>query len=173
MDLHEPEADEDLPLSKTKKKQQAKEVEKLAIQLVELPLPQFRKLPLDEEIRAEVKAARETLGRGSHKRQVKHLAGVLRAREDFLPAVFAAIAEIDQVKRTDKRQFHRFEELRDRLCAAESFQAALDEMVRLWPAIDAGGITRLAQSVHNFGDKRASREIFKRLRESAEHKEEP
>ncbi|WP_020677067.1 ribosome biogenesis factor YjgA [Geopsychrobacter electrodiphilus] len=169
-EMNEPEVDSvaDLPLSKTKKKQMAKEIEALAIRLVELPLAQFKKLKLDEDIASEVKEARDTLGRGSHKRQVKHLAGALRVRDDRLPMIFAALEDIDQVKRMDKRQFHRLEDLRDRLCDQERFQSAFDEMVSLWPALDHAGIARLAQSVHNFGDKRASREIFKRLRDYSE-----
>jgi len=168
--MNEPEMEQaaDLPLSKTKKKQQAKDIEQLAIRLVELPLAQFKKLKLDEEIAAEVKEARDTEGRGSHKRQVKHLAGALRAREDRLPAIFAALDDIDQVKRMDKRQFHQFEDLRDRLCDREGFRGALDEVIGLWPDIDHGAISRLASSVHNSGDKRAAREIFKRLRDHAE-----
>jgi len=163
-----PEAAEDLPLSKTKRKQLAKEVEKLAHRLVELPSPQFRKLALDDEIAAEVEEARETSGRGSHKRQVKHLAAALRKREELVEELLVVLGEIDQVKRSEKRQFHQLEEIRDRLCAERTFQDAFDEMVILWPEVDRGGISRLARSVHHSGDKKAYREIFRRLRDLAE-----
>ena len=73
---------DDLPLSRTKKKQLAKEVEQLAGQLADMPENQFRQLLLADDVAEEVGLARETKGRGSHKRQVKHLAGVLRKRED-------------------------------------------------------------------------------------------
>ena len=70
--------EQDIPLSKTKLKKLAKEVESLAKQLAELTDAAFKRLELDDELREEVILARETLGRGSHKRQIKHLAGLLR-----------------------------------------------------------------------------------------------
>lgn len=156
------------PLSKTRRKQLAKEIEALAHRLVELPVPQFEKLQLAEELAAEVEEARATSGRGSHKRQVKHLAALLRQREAEVAGLLVALEEIDQVKRGEKRQFHLLEEIRDRLCDQSSFQAAFDEILELWPQIDRGAIARLARSVHNSGDKKAFREIFRRLRDAAE-----
>lgn len=164
--------EESLPLSKTKKKKLAKDIERLAHDLTDMPQQQFKKLKLDEELVAEVEEARNTLGRGSHKRQVKHLAAVLRSREDLVPDLLIALENIDQVKRTEKRQFHKLEDLRDRLCVEKTFQDAFDEMVALLPDVDRGGISRLARSVHNSGDKRAFREIFKRMRDSAEQQGE-
>lgn len=161
-------SEEDLPLSRTKKKQLAKEIEKLAHRLAEMPQQQFQKLALDAELADEVEEARNTLGRGSHKRQVKYLAGLLREREDELPALMESLEDVDQVKRTEKRQFHKLEEIRDRLCESASFDDAFAEMTRLWPDVDRGGISRLARSVHNSGDKKAYREIFRRLRDAAE-----
>ena len=165
------EAPEELPLSKTKKKQLAKEVEKLAQQLAELPAQQLDKLELDAELAAEVAEARDTVGRGSHKRQLKHLAGLLRRDEELVERLCAAVGEIDQVKRGEVRQFHQLEEIRDRLCNAQTFQEAFDKMIILWPQIDRNGIARLARSVHNSGDKKAFREIFRRLRDAAEAQE--
>ncbi len=170
--MTEAESAENLPLSRTKKKQLAKEIEKLANRLVELPQQQFRKLELDDELAAEVEEARSTGGRSSHKRQVKHLAGALRKREEQVMALLAALEDVDQVKYSEKRQFHKLEDLRDRLCDVKTFQQAFDEMIAQWPAVDRGGISRLARSVHNSADKRAYREIFKRLRDTVEHLEE-
>ena len=165
------ETDENLPLSRTKRKLLAQGVADLAYSLVEMPVAQFKRLKLKDELAAEVVEARNTVGRGSHKRQVKHLAGVLRSSVDELPALIAAIEGIDQVKRSDKRSFHKLEDLRDRLCDEQTFSAACDEMVGLWPAIDRGVISRLSKSVHTTADKRAYREIFKRLRDVAEQQE--
>jgi len=166
------ETEENLPLSKTKKKKIAKEVEALAHSLVEMSQSQFKKLQLTDDLAAEVIEARNTIGRGSHKRQVKHLAAVLRKSEDQVPALLATIEGMDQVNRSEKRQFHKLEELRDRLCDEKSFAEAFDEMVGLWPEIDRGVISRLSRSVHSSCDKRASREIFKRLRDYVEQQED-
>ncbi len=165
------EIEENLPMSRTKKKKFAKEIEALAHSLVEMPQSQFKKLQLSDELAAEVVEARNTLGRGSHKRQVKHLAGVLRQSEDQVVELLSAIEDIDQVKRSEKRQFHKLEELRDRLCDEKTFAEAFDEMIGLWPDVERGVISRLAKSVHTDRDKRAYREIFKRLRDLVDSQE--
>jgi len=158
----------DEPLSRTKKKQLAKQIEQLAGQLVELPENQFNQLQMTAEIGEEVELARSTRGRGSHKRQIKHLAGMLRKRDDEAQQLLEQLQGLDQVARTEKREFHQLERLRDRLCDSGSFDAAFEEMLGLYPGIDRKAISRLARSVHQHADKRAFREIFKRLRAEAE-----
>ncbi len=157
---------DDLPLSRTKKKQQAKDIELLAEHLVELGDNQFSQLKLPEQVLREAEAARATKGRSSQRRQLKHLAGMLRKIGDELEQIKEQLTELDQVARTDKRQFHQLEKLRDRLCRQDSFDAAFNDMLELVPDIDRKSIARLARSVHQHEDKRAYREIFKRLREA-------
>jgi len=156
--------DDDLPISKTKRKQQAKEVEQVAGQLAMLPENQFARLKMADDLRHEVKTARDTSGRSSHKRQVKHLAALLRKREEELQLILEQLQGLDQVARSDKRVFHQLESLRDRLCTQDGFDAAFAEMLELFPQIDRNTIARLARSVHQHGDKRAYREIFRRLK---------
>lgn len=156
------------PLSRTKQKQLAKQIEQLAGQLVDLPENQFNQLQMTAEIGEEVKLARSTRGRGSHKRQIKHLAGMLRKRDDEAQQLLEQLQDLDQVARTEKREFHQLEQLRDRLCDPGSFDTAFEEMLGLYPGVDRKTIARLARSVHQHADKRAFREIFKRLRAEAE-----
>ena len=47
-------------------------------------------------------------------------------------------------------------------------KTSFQEMLNLYPQIDRKVISRLARSVHQHADKRASREIFKRLRDFLE-----
>ena len=159
---------DDLPLSRTKKKQQAKEIEQLASQLADMPENQFRQLQLADGLAEEVALARATKGRGSHKRQIKHLAGVLRKQEDELLRLQEQLSDLDQVARSEKRAFHDLEKLRDRLCDKNRFDDAFVEMLELYPQIDRKVIARLSRSVHQYDDKRAFREIFKRLRDCQE-----
>lgn len=162
------ELDENLPLSRTKKKQQAKEIESLAVQLTELPEKQYRQIAMSDQLRIEVELARSTRGRGSHKRQIKHLAGLLRKQDDELLRLQEQLQGLDQVSRSEKREFHQLEKLRDRLCEHATFEDAFNEMLNLYPQIDRKTISRLARSVHQHADKRAFREIFKRLRDCHE-----
>lgn len=164
--------EEVLPLSRTRKKHQAKEIEQLAEKLTALPDNQFRQLSMPEELRREADLARTTKGRSSLKRQIKHLAGMLRKQTDELPQLVEQLQGLDQVARGEKKEFHRLEKLRDRLCDKASFDDAFSEMLTLYPQIDRRAISRLARSVHQHEDRRAFREIFKRLRDSQETEED-
>ncbi len=160
--------EEQQPLSKTKLKQLAKEIEKLGQRLTEMGDNQFAQLEMPDDVREEVVLARETVGRGSHKRQIKHLAGVLRKQDEVVEQIQRQLDALDQVTGGEKRQFHKLEDLRDRLCDAKTFQQAFDEMIELMPQIDRNGIARLSRSVQQHADKRAAREIFRRLRDEME-----
>lgn len=161
-------SEKELPLSRTKMKQLAKDIEKMAAQMTEMSNKQFKQLDLPEDIREETIIARETVGRGSHKRQIKHLAGLLRKQSAIAISLQQQLGSLYQVTRSEKRQFHQIEDLRDQLCQAEQFQDAFEAMLAQFPEIDHKAIQRLARSVHEHNDKRASREIFKRLREESE-----
>ncbi|MCD6187028.1 MAG: DUF615 domain-containing protein [Desulfuromusa sp.] len=157
--------EDSLPLSRTKKKQQAKQIEEIAGQLVDLSDNQFSQIDLPVAIAREAETARSTKGRSSQRRQLKRLAGVLRKSEDAFASLLNQLATLDQVSRGDKKQFHQLEKLRDRLCDADSFAAAFEEMLDLVPEIDRKVISRLARSVQQHDDRRAYREIFRRLRD--------
>lgn len=156
---------DDLPLSRTKKKQQAQQIAELAGQLCELSDNRFARIELSAEIIAEAQTVRQTGGRGSHKRQLKYLAGFLREDPAAVKLLQAQLGGMDQVDRSEKKQFHALEKLRDRLCDPEQFESACAELHQQAPSLDINTIRRLAQSVHHHGDRRAFREIFKRLRE--------
>ncbi len=159
--------EEDLPLSRTKKKQQAKQVEQIADQLVGLSDKQYSQLDLPVIVAQEAESARVTKGHSSQRRQLKHLAGMIRKSEGALESLMKQLANLDQVTRGEKKQFHKLEKLRDRLCDADSFAVAFDEMLELIPDIDRKAISRLARSVQQHDDRRAYREIFRRLRDES------
>lgn len=155
---------DDLPLSRTKKKQQAKQVEQVAERLVALADNQFSQLSLPEDVLYEAQEARSTKGLSSQRRQLKYLAGLLRKMPEALNDLLQQLQDLDQVGRSDKKQFHQLEKMRDRLCSAATFSAAFDEMIELMPEIDRKTISRLARSVQEHDDRRAYREIFQRLK---------
>lgn len=157
--------EDDVPLSRTKKKQQAKHIEQTAEQLVGLTDKQYSQIDLPVAVAREAELARATKGRSSQRRQLKHLAGMLRKSEDALEDLLRQLINLDQVARGGKKQFHQLEKLRDRLCDDNSFTEAFDEMVELAPEIDRKAISRLARSVQQHDDRRAYREIFRRLRD--------
>jgi ribosome-associated protein len=156
---------DDLPLSRTKKKQQAQQIAELAGQLCDLSDNRFARMELPAEIIAEAQTVRQTGGRGSHKRQLKYLAGLLREDPAAVELLQTQLGGMDQVDRSDKKQFHSLEKMRDRLCDPQQFDQACADLQDQTLQLDIKTIMRLAQSVHQHGDRRAYREIFKRLRD--------
>lgn len=159
---------DDQPLSRTKKKHQAQQIADLAGQLCDLSNNRFERMELPAEIIAEAQTVRRTSGRGSHKRQLKYLAGLLRENPAVVELLQLQLGGMDQVDRSDKKQFHALEQMRDRLCDPQQFDQACAELQDQAPQIDMKTVRRLSQSVHQHDDRRAYREIFKRLRDEME-----
>lgn len=154
--------------SRSALKRAAKAVEELARQMVDMPEAEWKKLPASPALRREIELARGTKGHGARKRQTKHLAALLRQSEKDAEELQAFLTGLDQVHLREKRDFHELEDLRDRICNPDLSGAALDEAAEVIPGIDREAISRLARSVHANGDRRAFREIFRRLREAKE-----
>ncbi len=150
------------------KKREAKEVELLAQKLADIPDAELASLPKGPELAREIDQARNTKGHSSRKRQVKHLAGYLRRHEEQREAIEAALDGQAVMQRQETLAFHHLEELRDRLCSVTGFDAAITEVRTSYPHIDDRKLARLAHAVHEHGDKKAAREIFRRLRKAAE-----
>jgi len=150
------------------KKREAKAVEHLAQRLADLPEAELARLPQEPELAREIELVRTTRGHSSRKRQIKHLAGVLRSRNDQREAIEAALESQSVSQRQDTLAFQHLEELRDRLCSIGTFDQALEEIRSSYPLIDHRRIARLARSVHENADKKAAREIFRQLRNAQE-----
>jgi len=123
-----------------------------------------KRLPLTDELREELQLIRNLKAPGARKRQIKHLAGLLRNDEDSVAAILAALDTVRRTNRAERDAFHRIERLRNALCDPDRFAKALESAADELPALDWQAITRLATRVHLTGDKRAFREIFRRLR---------
>lgn len=152
--------------SRSAKKRAAKAVEELARELADLSEAAFARLPIDEELRDEVRLARRTRAHGARKRQIQHLAGVLRHREDVAEALRVHLDGLNQVHYREQQAFHALEQLRDRLCDPAGCPGALEEVRCTLPTVDRTALARLAKAVHLSRDKRAAREIFRLLRDA-------
>lgn len=150
------------------KKREAKAVEQLAQRLANLSDAELARLPQSPELTKEIELARNTRGHSSRKRQVKHLAGLLRGHDEQREEIEAALDGQAVSQRQETLAFHHLEELRDRLCAIATFDEALTEVRTTYPQLDDGKLARLAGSVHDHNDKRAAREIFRHLRKAEE-----
>ncbi|MCP3176449.1 DUF615 domain-containing protein [Desulfuromonas sp. KJ2020] len=168
--MHDDEQDYAGP-SRSAKKRAAKAVEELALEILELSPAQLEKLPVPDQILGELRKARQIKAHGARKRQAKFLAGLLRRDEDVLEALRQHMEALNQVHYQDQQVFHELESLRDRLCDAGQYRAALQEVSDRYPALDQDLIARLAVQAQAGKDKRAYREIFKRLRQAREQGE--
>ena len=168
MHRYEEEEIRSLGRGRSEKKREAKAIEELAQRLTEITASALGKLPKSPELSKEIELARNTKGNSSRKRQIKHLAGMLRGHEEQRLAIEAALDGQSVSQRQEALAFHHLEELRDRLCATETCEAALTEVRTTYPHLDAGKLARLASSVHEHSDKKAAREIFRRLRKAEE-----
>ena len=119
---------------------------------------------MPDRLRDELLLARRITSHGARKRQIKRLAGLLRRDEATAAAVQAVLDAAGHATRAEREAFHHLEELRDGLCDPERFTETLDAAAHELPALDRQVLTRLARKVHLTGDKRSSREIFRRLR---------
>jgi ribosome-associated protein len=157
---------------RTARKREAKAIEQLAQRLVELPETALARLATEAALAKEIELARNTKGHSSRKRQTKHLAGYLRRNEEQCAAIREALDGQSISQRQETMSFHHLEEMRDRLCDAASFETAIVEIRSSYPHIDDRKLARLAHAVHETGDKKAAREIFRRLRKAQEADED-
>ena len=149
---------------RAKKKRAAQAIEALAVRMVEASEALCKRLPLPDELRESLDQARKIKARSARKRQLKHLAGLLRRDDESAAAVQAALDNVGRRNRAEQDLFHHIEELRDALCDPECFTEAIESAAEEWPGLDRQTLTRLARRVHRTENKRASREIFRRLR---------
>ncbi len=154
--------------SRSALKRAAKAVEELAERLAGLSAQQLSRLSPPEEVAAELRVVAKAAGHGARKRQIKHLAGLLRRDDEWTDRLREFLDGSDIRHYREQELFHRLETLRDRLCGPETFSAALEETESLFPAIDREQISRLAAAVQAGGDKHAFREIFQLLRKASE-----
>lgn len=155
-----------LPPSRSAKKRAAKAIQELASTLITMAEADYRRLPLSGVIAEELEQARAIKSHGARKRQLKHLAGLLREDDESREQIETFMAGIERGHRQKTAGFHRLEELRERLCDPDRCTEALEEIEETLPSVDTAKIHRLAKSVQNSADKRAFREIFRLLRDA-------
>ncbi len=152
--------------SRSAKKRAAKAVEELAATLLNLAEADYRRLPLQGDLSRELTLARTIKAHGARKRQLKHLAGMLRENDEERQQAESFIADLERGQQQNTEAFHHLEELRDGLCDPGRSSETLAEIEATLTGIDTGKIRRLAESVQNSADKRAFREIFRMLRDA-------
>ncbi len=97
-------------ISRSEQKRRLKRIEDAAGELADLTNKDLAKFPGSEEIKKEIVAIRELKG-GSRKRQIKHLAKVMR--QESLEAIYDFLSERKGSHLQEDNLFHEAERLRD------------------------------------------------------------
>lgn len=166
-DNQEEEDEEIIWVSKSEIKRDAEELKRLGAELVELGKNSLDRIPLDEQLRAEIELAQRIKKEG-RRRQLQLIGKLLRSR-DVDPIRLA----LDKLKNRHNQQvalFHKLESLRDRLI--EQGDEAMTEVIALYPQADR---QQLRSMIRNAQKEKAankpaksSRQIFQYLRALAE-----
>ncbi len=155
----------DLGPSKSQLKRDAHDLFDLGAALTALPAHQLAAVPLADELRDAVDAARAITAHGARKRQLKYIGKLLR-HEDPAP-IRAALDAFAGRHALGVAHHHLCERWRDRLIAEGD--DALGALLREYPAADRQHLRQLVRhaQAEAAGDKppRSSRELFRHLRE--------
>lgn len=154
-------------VSKTKKKREVEELQKLGATLIELPAVQLDALGLPAELLAAVLEAQRITSHEARRRQVQFIGKVMR-RIDPEP-VRAAMAAITNQSATARARQKRLEQWRDRLIADD---AALTEFAGTHTRADLQAMRTIIRNARKEiaarKPPRAQRELFRLIRDFVE-----
>ncbi len=161
------EAEEEQPLSKTKRKAAMQALQDIGEELVQLPANKLEKLDLPDELRKAVEDCRRFNKHGAIRRQLQYIGKLMRGVDE--EPIARQLAAWKGESGEEKALLHRIERWRDRLIEDdESVTLFLNE----YPHADA---TQLRQYIRNARFEAAnnkppksSRAIFKLVREIME-----
>jgi len=149
--------------SRTQRKLAAEAVVELAHQLAALPDIAFKGLPLPKELREEFEQARNMKPCAARARQLRHLAGVLRADEELLAALNTALGGQRRLSREEALRFHQREALRESLLDPHRGAEVLSALERSAPDLDHVALHEQIKLYRQTGDKKYYRAIFRLL----------
>jgi ribosome-associated protein len=154
-------------VSKTKKKREVEDLQKLGATLIELPAAQLDALGLPAELLAAVREAQRITSHEARRRQVQFIGKVMR-RIDPEP-VRAAMAAITSQSATARARQKRLEQWRERLIADD---ATLTEFAGAHASADLQAMRTIIRNarkeIAEGKPPRAQRELFRLIREFIE-----
>jgi ribosome-associated protein len=151
--------------SKSARKRAAHAAQDLGEALLRLPDAELSALELPEALREALRAARHIASRAALARQRQYI-GKLMRQVDPEP-IRAALAARSERDARETERFRRIENWRERLISEG--EAALEELVRWYPAIDVSAWRRRIAAARAERERAgnagaASRELFRALR---------
>ncbi len=160
-------ADNERP-SRSARRREALDVLALAARLVALPAARLARLGLPDDVREQIDDARRTPSHIAHKRELAHLAKLMRAHPpDAFAKARAALANARGASARDAAALQHLETLREQLLG-DAGEATLTAFIAAHPDTDRQALRSLirqARREHDAGKPaRAQRELFRLLR---------
>ncbi len=151
-------------ISRTKKKNEAKELQALGEKLVKLPAEQLDDMALPGEIHSDVTFAKTIKSRGAFRRQMQYI-GKLMRKFDPEP-IQEAVRHIELGSYKKALAFKELEKWRDKLMAGD--KTLLEDILIQCPDADRQQLSQLARNARNEMLKnkppKASKTLFRYLR---------
>src|SRR5262245_59729494 len=156
-------ADQERP-SKGARKRASQELQDLGEELIDLPDALFDALPLPDNLRDAVLAARRFPSHGAQLRQRQYIGKLMRKIDT--DEIRSALQSHRQKVNAATRQFQRIEQWRERLLRDPS---AVADLLATCPRVDGSLVQRLVASATEEAKRgsppRSARELFNYLRE--------
>ena len=154
--------------SRSQRRREALDVLKLAQTLAALSDAQLARVPLADDLRAEVQRTRAVTQQIARKRQSQYLAKQMRKLEDAeLDAIRAALEHDREHAHRETAALHRVEQWRERLI--DEGDAALSELLQEFPSTDRQHLRQLARNARIEREQNkplhAFHELFRALRQ--------
>lgn len=160
---------DDLPSSKTQKKQEMQALQATGERLVRLSEERLRKFNLPDDLLTALLEAKRISAHGGLRRQLRYIGKLMRGVDTEKLA-----QDLDGLSITSAQQdrlLHAAEEWRERLLTEVS---ALDELLRTYPDVDAQPLRTLLRNIKNEPADRPSkyrRTLFRMLHALLESRE--
>ena len=153
---------------RSKRKRHVRTFDVMALELLELSDERCKKMPITDVLKEALDQARNTKSKNARRRQIRHLASLLRDRDDETEAIRRYLAGDAYVAVTGDESYRDLDALRERLCSEETFAQALDDACEELPYIDVALVTKLAKANHGAENDKARRGLFRELRRAAD-----
>lgn len=160
--------------SRGQQRREAMAVFELGEKLVALSEAELARLPIPEHLLVEIRHTQRITSHIARKRELQHLAKIMRREEDqTLDAIRKALEHDKAQMRRQTAALHRVEAWRDRLLA--DGDQALAELLAQYPHADRQHLRQLARNAREEQLRNkpphAFRELFRELRELLEEQE--
>ena len=150
-------------LSKTARKREAEDLQKLGLRISELSQELRNTLDMPENLRVAIEDYLRFPSRGAKRRQLQFIGKVMR-KIDTAP-LRARLADLDRESADARFAFHQIEQWRDRLLADAG---ALTDYLDEYPNADRQALRHAVQKVHKAKtealSKQHARELFRLLK---------